>query len=152
MNNYTKQCLYHAWGKSPEDKAKERTYNTGYYQAHREKIIRNVLARRKAKNNKQNISIKRVDTSKNANIPVYGIDTIIESLNKRYDEYLSKRREKQPGYVIPDYRKGGEVMYDIVHGTINIGKKIINAFRNSSVIEQSKSIYSEGFDWLKKHW
>lgn len=149
MNDYTKKCLYHAWGKSPEEKAKERTYNTGYYQAHREKIIRNVIARRKAKQN-ENKSYKL--TPKDGPIPVIGIDTILETLTRKYDQSIVNRNTRNPGRRAIDYTKSGEAIYDAVHAVINLGKRIINSIRTSQPAKDVKSTYSEGFDWLKKHW
>lgn len=45
MNDFCKDCLYHAWGKSPEQKRLEKEYNAKYYSQNKNKWVLNKLRR-----------------------------------------------------------------------------------------------------------
>ena len=128
MNDKVRDALYHAWSKTPEGKENERTYNASYYKLHRNKIIQNVLDRRK-KRKENGISL---------------FDSITTSLDKAYGNKIAKT-----GGV--DYRKSGETVYDMIRTTIDNGKKFLKAFKDKPLKEAS-SFYSKGFKWLKEHW
>lgn len=128
MNDKVRNALYHAWSQTPEGKENERIYNASYYKLHRNKIIQNVLDRRK-KRKESGISL---------------FDSIVTSLDKAYGDKLAKT-----GGV--DYRKSGETVYDMVHATVDIGKRFLRLF-GGKTLKEASSFYSRGFKWLKEHW
>ena len=137
MNDKVRNALYHAWSQTPEGKENERTYNASYYKLHRNKIIQNVLDRRK-KRKESGISL---------------FDSIVTSLDDAYSARLAKNRasSKLSPMEKIDYRYGGEKVYDVVHTMTEAGKWVINRFEKT-LIRDTGDTYKQGFEWLKKHW
>lgn len=135
MNEHVRNSLYHAWGKSPEDKRQEHDYNVGYYQKHREKIIRNVLERKR----------------KNKNMSTIGFDIIIQSIDKEYEERVKRAKSTNtPSLYRFDLRSSGEKAYDAIHAMIDVGRKFIKLIRKP--FDRTDKSLKVGRDWLKKHW
>ena len=137
MNEYSQRALYHAWSKTPQGKQNEHDYNVNYYQEHRNKIIQNVLERRK----------KRKESGMST------FDYIVTSLDKAYSDRLAKNRTSGNPSLIGkiDYRLGGEKVYDIVHTIAEAGRWIMNRYAKT-LVGETKNTYKEGFKWLKEHW
>lgn len=130
MNKHCKDALYHAWTNvSPEEVS---AYNKGYYADHKLDWVR----RKQERLNKVQSSILDEASSNNSS-----------------SGYSSEHK-----YIAPDYEWAGEKTYDILHATIDLGKKFINKFtdwrkevhtKRQDTTNTIPALIKSGINWLK---
>ena len=119
MNEFCKDCLYHAWGKTPEQKQAEHEYNAGYYQQNKQRWVIN-----KQKRQSKTQEPKRPDG-------VDSLDTIVTGTLSYYN---------RDGKGFSDYAKSGlSKMWEVAKTPVRVIKKAPSAIK-SFVEEIGKTI------------
>lgn len=119
MNDFCKDYLYHAWGKTPEQKEAEKNYNASYYQQNKNRWVIN---KQKRQVNAQNGVKAPLTTVK----PNYSIDDSVATPILRGMDIVRRMSDKSVALdFVPAVKKSAKKVASTVKTTINIGKRAV---------------------------
>lgn len=137
MNDFCKDCLYHAWGKSPEQKEAEKNYNASYYQQNKNRWVIN---KQKRQTNAQNGVKAPLKTVK----PNYSVDDSVTTPILRGMDVVRKMSDKNVAVDLgPAIKKGVKKVASAVKTTIDIGKRAVEKIADVVSFEAIR-------DWSKR--
>lgn len=140
MNDFCKDCLYHAWGKTPEQKQAEQEYNASYYQQNKQRWVINKQKRQAALQGPPLPAHMR----KTEPTPSYSIDDSVATPILRGMDVVRKMSDKNVVIDLgPAVKKGVKKVASAVKTTIDIGKRAVEKIADVVSFEAIR-------DWSKR--
>ena len=137
MNDFCKDCLYHAWGKSPEQKQAEQEYNASYYQQNKQRWVVN-KQKRQAKTQNDFVGPKLPEK------PSYSVDDSSMTPILRGMDVASKMMDKNIVLdIAPAVKKGVQKVAYATKASIEMGKRAVEKIKDVISFEAVR-------DWAKR--
>lgn len=137
MNEFCKDYLYHAWGKTPEQKQAEQEYNASYYQQNKQRWVINKQKRQSKTQNGVKAPLRTVK-------PSYAVDDSSMTPILRGMDVARRMMDKNVVLDVgPAVKKGLKKVAYATKASIEMGKRAVEKIKDAISFEAI-------IDWAKR--